>query len=264
MLRDLMPIGQCQLQYVSATQIALAPFNGCLIKIAGAPYQIPSGGVTAANTSVYVNGTAGQNLAASTTYLVGLAVISGTLTVGFFALGTYARVSDTTAGNIGVEVISSGGTPQSAWTLIGMVQTNGSSQFQNGGPFVGVISWFNRTDRRPFASTTPVFSSTSYAEISTALRVSFLCWADDTPWGVCDGQWQVLNQPMTINLQSSVDGIQYGSNVANAFTANSAPASFSSHWTVDLTEGWHTSSPYGLVSSGTAEADAYNWANVRG
>src|SRR5216684_3948959 len=40
--------GQCRLTFVSATQIKLSPYNGAKITIAGALYDIPSAGITAA------------------------------------------------------------------------------------------------------------------------------------------------------------------------------------------------------------------------
>lgn len=127
---------QCgRLSYVSATQIKFAPFNGGSVKIAGLLYAIPSAGVTAANTSVYVNGVAGQNLAAATLYYVYLFNNAGTLTIDF---STTAYATDTTTGNVGV-VVKNGDNTRS---LIGWVYTNGSGGF-GAGPLLNVNSWFN-------------------------------------------------------------------------------------------------------------------------
>jgi hypothetical protein len=127
---------QCgRLSYVSATQIKFAPFNGGSIKIAGLLYPIPSAGITAANTSVYVNGVAGQNLAAATLYYVYLFNNAGTLTIDF---STTAYATDTTTGNVGV-VIKSGDNTRS---LVGWLYTNGSGGFGTG-PLLNVNSWFN-------------------------------------------------------------------------------------------------------------------------
>ncbi|MBP0532956.1 hypothetical protein J8J19_22570, partial [Mycobacterium tuberculosis] len=52
--------GQCRLSYVSGTQLKLSPYNGNNLIINGVPQQIPSAGVTLANTG----------LAASTKYYV--------------------------------------------------------------------------------------------------------------------------------------------------------------------------------------------------
>src|SRR5215469_12684216 len=132
------PPGQCQLNFVSSTQIKLSPVGGQFIQIAGQIFAIPSGGITAANTSVFVNGVAGQNLALSTFYYVYLFNNAGVLTVDFSTTG---HTGDTAAGNVGVE-IESGNNSRS---LIGMVFTTASATFVSSGPSLGVRSWFNRT-----------------------------------------------------------------------------------------------------------------------
>ncbi len=158
-----------RLAYVSATQIKLSPHDGDLIRIAGVDYQIPSGGVTAANTSVYVNGTAGQNLAASTLYYVYLFNNSGTLTVNFSTTG---HLTDATAGNVGTEIESG----NNACTLIGMVYTNASSQF--GGAAL-VASWFSRQNKA-VSGTVSNFTTTATTRTTIASNVvQFLAWSDD-------------------------------------------------------------------------------------
>jgi hypothetical protein len=158
-----------RLKYVSAAQITFAPYNGDIVKIAGALYAIPSAGVTAANTSVYVNGTASQNLAASTLYYVYLFNNSGTLTVNFSTTG---HATDTTAGNVGTEIESG----NNAYSLIGMVYTNASSQF--GGAAL-VASWFNRQGKA-FTGSVTNNTTTSTTKVAFGTSVlSILCWADE-------------------------------------------------------------------------------------
>jgi hypothetical protein len=158
-----------RLKYVSATQITFAPYNGDIVKIAGVLYAIASAGVTAANTSVYVNGTASQNLAASTLYYVYLFNNSGTLTVNFSTTG---HATDTTAGNVGTEVMSG----NNAYTLIGMVYTNSSSQF--GGATL-IASWFNRQGKT-ISGAVPNNTTTSTTKVAFGTSVlSILCWADE-------------------------------------------------------------------------------------
>ncbi len=160
-----------RLAYVSATQIKFSPYNGDLIRIAGVDYQIPSGGVTAANTSAYVNGTAGQNLAASTLYYVYLFNNSGTLTVNFSTTG---HATDATAGNVGTEIENG----NNAYTLIGMVYTNASSQF--GGAML-VASWFNRQLKSNSASGFSNYTTTSTTLTELiANAIQFLSWSDDS------------------------------------------------------------------------------------
>jgi len=166
---------QCgRLSYVGATQIKLAPFNGGSVKIAGLLYAIPSAGITAANTSVYVNGVAGQNLAASTLYYVYLFNNAGTLTIDFSTTG---HATDTATGNVGVEIKSG----DNSRTLIGMIYTNGSSQFSDTQQFRGVASWFNRRLRALVGintSNAQTSSTTVWVELDSSKRAYFVTWAD--------------------------------------------------------------------------------------
>jgi hypothetical protein len=174
MLRDIMPIGQCRLQYVSATQIKLVPFNGCLIKIAGALYQFPGSGITAANTG----------LSANTLYYVYLFNSSGTLTLEFSATG---HTTDTTAGNVGVEIK----TGDNSRTLVGMVCTNGSAQFQDGGGFGGVASWFNRRRKVMVLTLTnpTITAGTTFTSLSAGVTV--LPWGGDDILATLNGGAQI-------------------------------------------------------------------------
>lgn len=167
---------QCgRLSFVSATQIKFAPFNGGSIKIAGALYAIPSAGIAAANTSVYVNGVAGQNLAAATLYYVYLFNNAGTLTIDFSTTG---HATDSAAGNLGVEIKSG----DNSRTLVGMVYANASAQFEDDGVWRGVASWFNR---RPKLLTGNQFSvgtssQNAWVELSTNARCFFANWGGDS------------------------------------------------------------------------------------
>lgn len=127
-----------RLSYVSTTQLQFVPFNGSYICINGLYYQIPFAGIAGlANTSVYVNGVAGQNLAVSTLYRVYCFNNSGTLTADF---STTAHATSSTAGNIGTEIKSGDDTR----TFIGLIFTNASSQFADAVNWRGVRSWVNR------------------------------------------------------------------------------------------------------------------------
>src|SRR5690348_7737883 len=120
--------GECgRLLYVSATQIKFDSYKGAAVKIAGSAYTIPNGGVTVGN----------GGLSASTTYYVYVYNNAGTLTL---ELSTTGHAMDTTSGNEGVEIKSG----DNSRSLVGMIRTNASSQFQDGASFRGVLSWFNR------------------------------------------------------------------------------------------------------------------------
>lgn len=163
-----------RLIFVSATQLKFVPYGGTLIKVAGTLYTIPAAGITIANTGVYVGGVAGQNLAASTLYYLSLFVSGGTLTAHF---GTTGHSTDTTTGNAGVEIV----TGNNNYSIIGLVRTNASSQFQDTADFRGVLSWFNRRNRILSGASTGDASTTSASmlEIAAAARVYFLNWPDE-------------------------------------------------------------------------------------
>lgn len=169
-------IGLVQLQLVSATQIKLVPLGDAWVRIAGLLVQIPSAGITIANTGTYIDGTAGQNLAASTVYYVYLFLVSGALTGGFSTTG---HATDTTAGNVGTEIK----TGDNSRSLIGIIRTNSSSQFVDNNVQRFVRSWFSKkragcanafTASRALTSVNPTF-----AEINSEIRCEFLLWAGE-------------------------------------------------------------------------------------
>jgi hypothetical protein len=125
-----------RLDFVDGAHIKFAPFKGDLIKINGKVYRIPTAGITSGLTGVFVNGTAGQNLAAGTVYYVYLFDNSGTPALDFST--TSHGVSGTAgSGNIGVETKNNDDTR----SLIGMVFTNNTTAaFAD----LQTISWFNR------------------------------------------------------------------------------------------------------------------------
>lgn len=161
--------GQCRLTFVSTTSLKLAPFNGRNLFINGALQQVPAAGVTVANTS----------LSASTLYYVYAYMNGSTMTL---ELSTTGHSQDATTG---VEVKTGNATR----TLVGMCVTNASSQFQDGGAVVGVLSYFNRARKVASAYFTAARSttSTSAAELNTEIRVTFACWAGEVPSLRCNG-----------------------------------------------------------------------------
>jgi hypothetical protein len=178
------PYEHGRLSYVSATSIAFKPYKGDQLKINGALVSMPAAGIAGgANTGVFVNGTSGQNLAASTTYLVYAFINSGTVTMDFRTDGNGHLPSDT-SGNVGVEVrVSSGTTKDDTRSLIGIVRTNGSSQFVDSATQRFVRSWFNSvpvslgnnfTAARTTSSVQPTF-----VEVNTEIRCEFVVFASD-------------------------------------------------------------------------------------
>jgi hypothetical protein len=161
-----------RLVMTAATQIQFQPYFGDRIRIAGVDWQIPSGGIYANNTSTNVNGTPGQNLAANTNYFVYLFISGGVPTIGFFTVGW---IWDTTPGNIGVAVLNG----NAAWSLIGMVYTNGSAQFQDSGNVRCVLSWFNRRHKTAGIGLGNV-STSSPSNVAMSGNVVAVCnWPDE-------------------------------------------------------------------------------------
>jgi phage gp45-like len=129
------------------TTVNFYPYNGDLVKINGAIYNIPSGGVVGPNTGTYVNGVAGQSLAANSLYYVYVFYTGSALALNFdnrsFGGGNHGRSG--TTGNVGVEVLNTPG--GDAFTLVGMVWTTSGGGFSDNGQFRGCLSWFNRQSR---------------------------------------------------------------------------------------------------------------------
>jgi hypothetical protein len=164
-----------QLQFSSATALAFVPYNGNGIMINGVVFAIPSGGIAGlANTSVFVNGVAGQNLAASTLYYVYCFSNAGTLTGDFSTTG---HATSSTAGNVGTEIKSGDNTR----TLIGMIRTNASSQFQNDAQNRFVRSWFHADKQAISGSFTAdrTISTTATVEFNSEARANFLIWTGE-------------------------------------------------------------------------------------
>jgi hypothetical protein len=155
-------VGQCRLVYTSATVLTLIPHNGRYIKIAGSIYEIPSAGVTVTNSG----------LSASTLYYIYASISGGNVTLSASAT-TYA--TDSTAGNIGVKIRSG----NNAFTLVGMIYTNGSSQFVDTVSNRQVLSYFNRL-QKPLFGTVGNSSTTSTSQVITSSAFfTSLNWADE-------------------------------------------------------------------------------------
>ena len=208
---DVQPFNCGQLQVLSTTSLGFIPYNGELVKIAGILYALPSGGTLTANTSCWVNGVSGQNLIAWQRYYVYIFNNSGTLTLDFYTATGYAR--DTTAGNFGIYIKSG----DSSRSLVGMICTNGSSQFQDATGHRGCISWFNRVQKVAVVnignnSTTSI--NAVYVQNGTAQ--TYACnWAEDLLFGSLWGQsytstnGAIGSVSMAVNTASNAVGSQY-------------------------------------------------------
>jgi hypothetical protein len=258
------------LSFVSATQIKFAPEEGDLVKIAGVLYRIPSGGITAANTSVFVNGTGGSSLAASTTYYASIFKNAGTLTFDFISFAT-GRATDTTAGNTGVSIKSGDNTR----SIIGMVTTTASSQFvDNNTGTIGVISFFNRRLKTTKLGVAGTPNTTSTTFVLATSPVSYLTWGDEAAVpGFATGVWAGTTQFDQAWVALGIDGVA-PSNTTAPTVAAETPVSGANivcaggvHQPMVQTEGLHTAALYVRCSTTQANMDAartYIFATVRG
>ena len=154
-----------RLAYVSATALSFKPYNGDRIKIAGTIYAIPSAGIA---------GLTNGGLSVSTLYYVYAYNNAGTITGEF---STTSHAVSTTAGNVGTEIKSGDNTR----TLIGMVRTDNSSQFNDAAASRLVLSWFNRRDISLAGAHTNGITTTSssFVEATSNARVNFLTWGEE-------------------------------------------------------------------------------------
>jgi len=195
--------------FISTTSVQFQPYNGDLIKINGVIYRLP-GSISAANTSVFVNGVAAQNLAASTLYYVYLFNNSGTLTIDF---STTVPALSATTGNAGTSIKTGDDTR----SLIGMAYTNASSQFAAS----NVISWFNKKSRQLTASSTGGGSPCAVVDFST--------WGDEAIYfGIQNSAQNGTLQgatTVTLNLDGAVSGMVARNDAAGANSVATANVS---------------------------------------
>lgn len=242
-----------RLDYVSATQIKAKLVNGGLVRIAGAWYYL-SADLTAANTSTYIDGVSG-NLAAATLYYVYLFVNSGTVTIDF---STTAYAVDTTAGNVGT-YIKSGAASR---TLIGMIRTNGSSQFADAATTRFVRSWYNDPGIAGYNNftTARATTSTTFAELNSEIRVEFLAWSGEIVEADFNGTWEVSGNVGAVSV--GFDGTTAEDVGPTTDSAADIAASFTMHKT-GLTEGYHYATVLALNSGGSS-TNFPNLANSAG
>lgn len=190
-----------RLTLVSGTQIKFGPFDGTLLPVkTSGVWQLRDigAGITSGNpttTSNFVNGTGSQALATNTTYLVTVFDNAGTLTFDFLTTLTHAADATT-----GTEIKSGDDTR----TVVGMVRTNATPNFEDDNALRGVISWFNRRDIGVVNGFTAdrTTSSTSYVELSTEIRGNFITWADEAVYMAAQGP--VNNDTVTAESWTSI------------------------------------------------------------
>ena len=156
-------LGCGRLTYVSPTAINFVPYNGDLIKINGVLYRIPAFGIGGlGNTGIIIDGAPGSSLAANTTYLVYAFISGGVVTAEFSTTGHATSATD---GNVGTEIKNGDNTR----SLIGIVRTNASAQFENSLRNRFVRSWFNPPRERFWAA----LPGLRYSYVNTASGGSY-------------------------------------------------------------------------------------------
>jgi hypothetical protein len=232
------------LKYVSATSLSFLPFRGSQIIINGVVYQIPSAGIVGlANTGIYIDGVAGQNLTASTLYRVYVFNNAGTLTADF---SVTAHVTSSTSGNVGTEIKSGDDTR----TFIGLIYTTSSNQFMDSAQYRWVRSWVNR--KRITFLNYGTGSTSSTSAVALVASNSVLCFADDA-CDFCSNGYVVNSAVGTVYVHNYLDGAQ----VDSAPSAGTVPAA-GYYMPVSVlnalqiaSEGAHAFAAYGYVAAGT-------------
>lgn len=168
--------GQCRLGAVTATQVALTPFQGNVVSFPnGTSARIPSGGVLSDPTNCYLNGVAGQVLVASTLYY-GYLWNAGTVAAPNWVID-WSATGHSTDANSGIEIKT--GDPTRV--LIGMAYPGAGPVFVNSTSSRLVLSWFNQRKRALMNqfSTARTSSSTVLVEINAEIRCQFLTWGSE-------------------------------------------------------------------------------------
>jgi hypothetical protein len=242
------------LTFVSASQLKFAPYYGNRIKINGNFYVIPAAGIAGlGNSSVFINGGAGANLAANTTYWIFAFVNAGVVTADFRSSATHTP--STTAGNEGTEILTGDDTR----SLIGMCRTGvgtpGVFQWapQASPAILGVLNWFNRRPLGAVAAFTVNRSvaSGTMAEINSEIRVNFLSWGDAVQ---VNYNGVVSNDTASGSIQNNVvaDGVTYldlVQNFAISVAGYGSQLAASGVW-IAPTEGYHYVSLWGSSAPG--------------
>ena len=195
-------------------------------------------------------------LAANTLYYVYAKIAAGTL-----ATDTPSTTGYTIGAN-GMPVKSGDVTR----TLVGMVFTNGSGQFAQQNGAWQVRSYFGNTTiqrTRTQFSTDRTVSSSSFAEINTEIRNSFLVWAGENVEFHTTGSFScAANQSAA--TQISFDGgatEQESVAVAANSSTNRGPCAINGVKT-GLSEGLHYATLFGAAGAGTATWNGSNTAST--
>lgn len=220
---------------------------------------------TFALTHANVASTADAGSEVAPIYYAYLAVVASVLTM------VADQIGHVTGAN-GVEVKI--GDPSK--TLVGMFMLNASGQFVDSISQRLCLSYFNRADKTGIVqgNTAFNFSNPVISEVSTALRVQFLQWADESVFQTFDGECSNTAVGVSLAFQSSIDGssavlgtgsamwvVNANSGILYSTTNSGAGAALNG----PLTEGLHYSTLFASTGGGTGSVLTYrNSMKIRG
>jgi hypothetical protein len=239
--------------------IDYCPYKGNLKTTATyGTYTIPSGCLWGYLTvsGIYIGGVAGQTAAANTLYYVYLINVSGTT---YLDLETTGHATDSTTG---IEIESGDNTK----TLVGMIHTDANSEV-NSETSNTVATWDNREQTACYASFSAnrTTSMTTPTLLNSENTCGFMVWKGD-PFTFVSAQ-QVSDSTAgdtvttniyldsgTTTLVAAGQTQQYSANVENLALATVTY--------VPTSEGYHYTTVYGYVGTGTGTWYADEYQNV--
>jgi hypothetical protein len=247
--------GQAQAVFTNTTHFAVNPVGPGNIILNGKQRQIPSAGIATNIASCFIGGVSGQAVANNQTYHAFLFDNSGTLTVDLYTTG---HMTDTNGANLGVEVRSNGGTPDSTRSYIAILHTDASGHIAA----TTVRSWFNRgTLFGSIVENGATTTSNTLAELSSSFRIPAVMFADDVAIANLAAGGFNTAAGDGFNIVVGVDGAGWVANTGgmqNFNTAGLQQMFASSYGAGSLSEGFHHFDIFGAVfSTGTATINSY-------
>jgi hypothetical protein len=220
----------------SGATLTLEPVNGNLVDINGKMMAV---------TTIPTLGVGG--LSASTSYYIYLYDSSGTATLEAVATG-YTVDSKGRANKTG----------DATRRLMGMARTTAGTAWADTDAQRFVVSRDNRRTIRAmnFFAAARSTASASFAELGSAERVEFLCWAFDAvllsvAGDVSNATGSAIGTSIGVDDATPEEGRTYTTNTAGAY--GTAVVSL----TANLTDGYHYATVLGLTGAGTA-----NWTGA--
>jgi hypothetical protein len=237
---------------VTSGSITYSPFNGNRIRVANAAGAIKERIIPAAGITMY----GGGDLAASTVYYIYLWYDEsvGQLKLYGQAQATAGHMTDPATG---IEIDAA--YPTLLYPLVGMVRTWTDKYMYADESYCGVLSYFNRRDRRVgrIWSANRSTTSVTFVELHSEIRGEFLTWVDEAvtleminqvSFAVTGGQ--VAYDAIAIDGNAGAN--QFGSSVwHSAATGANYAWPHQAGLNNQLSEGYHWMTVLGQVSGST-------------